>query len=139
MPQIRGNTAAKWARRAGSAGEEYKEGVANPRTSWQAATTAAAGAQKAGVEEALREKRFEKGVAKAGDQKWSQKAQTKGAERFGPGVASAQQDYEQAVAPYLQVIASTNLPPRGPKGDPKNFERVKVMAMALRNKKTGKA
>jgi hypothetical protein len=91
------------------------------------------------VEEAIREKRFEKGVAKAGDQKWQQKAATKGAERFGPGVNAAQADYEAAVAPYLQVIASTTLPPRGPKGDPKNFERVKVMAMALRAKKTGKA
>jgi hypothetical protein len=138
MPAIRGNTAAKWSRRTSSATQEYTEGVQNPRTSWQQATVAAAGSQAAGVQAAIAAKSFEKGVAKAGDQRWQQKAISKGASRFGPGVADAQADYETGFAPYAQVIQSTQLPPRGPKGDPKNIERVRVMASALRARKMGK-
>jgi len=80
---------------------------------------------------------FQKGVAAAGDNKWSQAAQGKGAERFGPGAQAGVGDYEKGVAKYLSVIENTQLPPRGPKGDPRNFERVKVMATALRKAKTG--
>ena len=99
------------------------------------ATTKAAGNQAAGIQEAIREKRFEKGVAKAGDQTWQQGALTKGVARFGEGVQLAQQKYAANFAPYAQVIESTSLPPRYPKGDPRNIERVKVIATALRNKK----
>ena len=138
MPAIRGNSGAKWVRRAASAGPEYEEGIKNPRTSWQASTIAAAGAQAAGVQAAIQNKSFEKGVAKSGDARWAQKALSKGVSRFGPGVADAQADYDAGFAPYAQVIASTVLPPRGPKGDPKNIQRVAVMAAALRAKKMGK-
>lgn len=99
---------------------------------------AAAGAQAAGVQQAITEKRFEKSVAATPDSKWAEKASTKGADRFGPGVAQAEQDYEKGFAPYRQVIESTTLPARGAKGDPKNIERVKVMAAALNARKRGK-
>jgi hypothetical protein len=35
----------------------------------------------------------------------------------------------------LDVIANTVLPPRGPKGDPRNLDRVKAITTALRAKK----
>lgn len=135
MPAIRGNAGAKWVRRTQNAGAEYAEGVRNPRVSWQQATVAAAGNQAKGVQQAITEKRFEKGVAKAGDQRWQSKALSKGEARFGPGVAEAQGDYDAGFAPYAQVIQSTNLPPRGPKGDPANIQRVAVMAKALNDAK----
>jgi len=80
---------------------------------------------------------FAKGVQQAGDAKWSAAAQGKGAERFGPGAQAGVGDYEKGVQKYLNVIENTILPPRGPKGDPRNIERVKVMASALRKAKTG--
>lgn len=80
---------------------------------------------------------FQKGVQQAGDAKWQTAATGKGAERFGPGAQAGVGDYEKGVAKYLAVIEGTTLPPRGPKGDPRNFERVKVMANALRKAKTG--
>jgi hypothetical protein len=135
MPAIRGNAGAKWVRRTQNAGEEYAAGVREPRASWQQSTIAAATNQAKGVQQAITEKRFEKGVAKAGDARWAQKALSKGVARFGPGVAEAQGDYETGFAPYAQVIQSTQLPPRGPKGDPSNIERVRVMAKALNDAK----
>jgi hypothetical protein len=135
MPKVRGNAAAKWARRAASAGQEYTEGVQNPRRSWQQATTEAEKAHTAGVQTAIQNRSFAKGVAKAGDAKWSQKTLAKGPQRFAQGVQEGEGDYQSAVAPYLQIIENTQLPPRGPKGDPANIERVRVMAAALRNRK----
>ncbi len=128
----------KWSRVTPQRAQDYQEGVQNPKKSWAASTTAAAGAQAAGVQQAIAEKRFEKGVAKAGDSKWQAKAISKGVDRFGPGVQAAKGDYEQGVAPYLSVIASTTLPPKFAKGDPRNIERVRVMAAALRNAKMKK-
>lgn len=137
MPKVRGNGAARWAQRTAAATEDYKAGVANPRQSWQTATTAATEVHKQATMAALQAGSFAKGVAKAGDAKWSNAAQGKGAERFGPGAAAGVQDYQTGVQPYLDVIANTTLPPRGPKGDPRNINRVAVLAAALRKKKTG--
>lgn len=138
MPKVRGDTAAKWARRTASATEEYTAGVNNPRASWQQSTLAAESNHTAGTQAALANKSFAKGVAKASDQRWKDKALSKGAQRFGPGAQEAQGDYDKGFAPYKQVIETVNLPPRGAKGDPKNYERVRVMGTALRNAKMGK-
>lgn len=135
MPKVRANASARWVRRAAAATEDYKAGVENPRADWQQSTIAAAPIQAAAIQQAIAAKRFEKGVAKAGNQKWQSRAASKGAQRFAGGVSDAQADYQSAVEPYLQTIASTTLPPRGPKGDPKNLERVRAMNVALFQKK----
>lgn len=139
MPRVRANGAQRWASRTAAATPDYQAGVASPRQPWQSATVAAAPAHKAATMEALAQDRFAKGVARVGNEKWQRAAQGKGAERFGPGAAAGVEDYQQGVAPYLQVIESTQLPPRGPKGDPRNIQRVAVLAAALRKRKTGSA
>lgn len=135
MPKVRGNAGEKWGRVTPQRTDDYIQGVQNPRTSWQQATTAAEGNYQAGVQQAIAEKRFGKGVAKAGDQKWQSKAVTLGGQRFGPGVQEGVSAYQSGFAPYQQVIESTQLPPRFPKGDPRNLARVGAIATALRNKK----
>lgn len=133
-----GQIAAKWARVTPQRTDDYQSGVENPRTDWQQATAAAAGAQAAGVQQAIAEKRFEKGVAKAGTAKWQKGATDKGVQRWGPGVQAAGGDYEQGFKPYADTIKSTTLPPRYPKGDPRNLDRVKAISSALHAKKVGK-
>ena len=135
MAKVRGNPADKWVRRASQSTNDYSEGVANPRRSWQTATVAAAAAQAQGVQQAIQQKRFEKGVQAAGEAKWQNRAQQVGSERYAGGVAAGQSDYAQNVQPFFDVIDSTQLPPRGPKGDPRTIERVKVLNDALRRKK----
>jgi len=139
MPAIKPTSvsADKWVRRAGQAGPDYARGVQNPRTSWEEATKAATEAQAAGVQQAISEGRFEKGVSKAGNAKWQRKAVTIGSQRFGPGVAAAKGDYEAGFAPFASVIQAVTLPPRGPKGDPRNYERVKLVGDALHEAKVG--
>ncbi len=135
MPKVRAGTDKKWVRRASSAGEEYAQGVANPREDWAQRTKESEHAYEEGLTQSFRRKAFGAGVAKAGTGKWQSKALSKGAERFGPGVIDAADAYAEGMAPYLQVIESTKLPPRRAKGDPANLQRVAVMAKALRDKK----
>jgi len=127
--------AKKYASRGAAAGADYAAGVQNPRQDWQAATDASANTWAAGVQQAVANGSFVKGVNKAGTQKWQRKAAGVGATRFGPGVQAAQGDYQNGVTPYLQVLAGLTLPPRNPKGDPGNIARVAAIAAALRQKK----
>lgn len=142
MPRVsvpdQARVASKWARRAGSAGTEYQEGVRNTPRSWQQNATAAAGSYAAGVQEAIGKKRFEKGIGAAGDAKWKRGAEEKGVARYGQGVQTAENDYSTGVAPYLTAIGSVDLPPRGPVGSDGNYNRVSAIGRALRQLKMGK-
>ena len=138
MPAIdAGRASAKWSRVSAQRGEDYTAGVQNPRTSWSAATRGATESYKQGVAAAIARGGFEKGVAATGDAGWQKGAVEKGPARFAQGVQLAQPAYEAGVGKYLQVINATALPPRGPKGDPRNLQRVVVLATALRKAKTG--
>ena len=76
-------------------------------------------------------------MRKAGSEKWKSKAIQVGKQRFVQGVQGAEALYASGVAPFLSTIEATTLPPRFPKGDPRNLERVKAITIALRKKKTG--
>lgn len=130
--------AEKWSRRAGSAGEEYRQGVTGTSRSWAAAAQAAEGAYKQGVTAAANAGRFGKGVQAAGDAKWKRNAAEKGPDRFASGVAVAANDYASATAPYLEAIGRTDLPPRGPVGSEGNYARVAAIGKALRQLKVGR-
>ena len=127
--------ASKYASRGAAATADYTTGVQNPRQDWMTATEAAAPTYAAGVQAAITNNLFQKGVSKAGTSKWQQKASSVGAQRFGPGITAAKPFYQAGVAPFLDVIANLTLPPRLPKGDPGNVQRVAVIAAALRAKK----
>jgi hypothetical protein len=137
MGKIRGNPAEKWVRKAAGASADYDQGIRNPRVSWQQATAAAAQTHAQATTAAIARGAFAKGVARAGDSRWSEKATKLGASRFGQGVAEAQNDYAAGFQPYASVIDGVTAPPRGPKGDPRNLERVAAYTKALRAKKIG--
>lgn len=130
-----GRVAEKWSRRASGASQDYQQGVEQTAASWSANATAAKETWKTAVTAAAGRGAFEKGVARAGDAKWKQNAATKGPARYAQGVGVAQSDYSSQVAPYLQLIGATDLPPRGPAGSPGNIQRVAALATALRGLK----
>ena len=137
MPAIRpvSEIAEKWARVTPGRASDYQAGIQNPKRDWAEATRAAEDAWIQGVQEAASQRRFGRGVARAGTEKWKRKALELGTSRWGPGVSAARDDYEKGFAPFAEVIARVSLPPRGPKGDPKNIERVRVIAQALHEAK----
>jgi len=140
MPKIRSAVvnAAKWKRRTENAGPEYEAGVSDPKKDWEEETAKAEGNYEVGIQTSIQQKRFGKGVRKAGTAAWQKGAVEKGVAHFGPGVAVSGDNYEKGFSPYRDVIERTVLPPRYPKGDPRNFDRVKVMGTALHKAKIGK-
>jgi len=88
------------------------------------------------VMEAAARDGYAKGVAEKAD-KWKRKALAVGTQRFGPGVRAAESDQAAGFAPYREVIAGLTLSPRGPRGAPGNFERVREVGEALHAKRVG--
>lgn len=129
--------AEKWARVTPQRTQDYADGVTNPRRSWAGSATAAEETYKAGVTAAANKNRYGKGIRAAGDEKWARRSREKGPQRFSEGVALAQPDFEKGFAPYAAVIAATTLPPRFPKGDPRNYARVQALGTALASKRAG--
>ena len=127
----------KWARVTPQRTEDYKIGVQSPRRDWATAAVAAKDAYKAGVTEAAGRGAYEKGVGDAGSAKWKDKALAKGPGRFAEGVMVGAGDYAKGMEPVIATISATTLPPKFPRGDPRNIQRVSVIATALRKMKTG--
>jgi hypothetical protein len=128
-------SAQKYAQRGAAAANDYKTGVMNAGQHWHDATKASADNYGQGVQAAIADGRFAKGVDRAGAARYSDRASTKGAAAFPAGVQAGQGRWAQNVQPYLQVLSSASLPPRGPKGDPRNQLRSQMVADLLRKKK----
>jgi hypothetical protein len=129
---------AKWSQRASAAGQAYTDGVRSPKNDWASSTVAAVNNWSAGVQAAIQNKSFERGVTTAGDAAWQQGAINKGAQRYAPGVQAAQPKFAAGFQKFAQVLTNLQLPPRMPKGDPGNYQRAQAVGTALRNAKLGK-
>jgi len=129
----------KWQDVTPTRAPQYEYGVKNPLKDWATNAAAAENAWESGVQDAITNKRFAAGVKKAGTTKWQEMAVKKGARRFSEGVSIAGPAYAAGFGPYRDALEKLALPPRGPKGDPKNLERVRVIADTLHKLKVGKA
>lgn len=129
--------AQKFVTRAGAASQDYTQGVANSGNAWQTNTAAAATSYEQGVQQAIANGRFQKGVNPAAQAKLISRVASVGSTRFSTGVQAAGPSWQAGTQPYLQTIANLNLPPRGPKGSPQNTNRVTAVTEALRAKKLG--
>jgi hypothetical protein len=133
MPQIPdiGVIAEKWERVTPQRTVDYEQGVRNPKVNWADATLAAEATYVEAVSQAIAEGRFGRGVRAAGTRKWQEKTIAKGPVRWSQGVRLAGVDFAAGFQPYRDLIAQIVLPPRGPKGDPRNLERVRAIDDAL--------
>lgn len=129
--------AKKWSDRAQAAAPDYTAGVEATQKDWATNAAAATQAWSTGVTQAAARGAFATGIRKAGTQKWRTNAQTKGGQRYGPGVAVAQPDFTAGFTPYLQTIQSLTLTARQAKGSPSNYTRSQAVGTALHAKKVG--
>lgn len=132
MSQVRFDP-QKWASRSAAAGNEYAQGVQNPRRSWQSSATAAKDNYAAGINEAISDDRYSKGINKATDSKWKRGATEKGRGRYTQGVGVSQDNYRSGFAPFAAALQGLELGPRGPKGT--NYDRVQKVGETLRQTK----
>jgi hypothetical protein len=127
----------KWQARAGAAGADYVSGIQNPRRPQAASAAAAAQSWATGVQQAVTNGTYAKNVVAASD-KYLRNATGKGAQRYPSGITAASGDFQTGLTPFLTVLANVQLPPRLPKGDPGNIQRVAAVAAALRAAKLSK-
>lgn len=136
MPKVRdlSKSAKRLESTAAARGEEYEEGVST-NTDWAARAIAAQKNYDDGVNEAVAKKRFSKGVQRVGQGAFTASASKKGRRNYTANVAEAGADWEKGFAPFKGVIESVQLRPRGRRGDPANYERVKQIGDALSRKR----
>ena len=129
--------AKKWAEVTPGRSKQWEQEVqATPDGDWAEAAIAAAPSWEQGVQEAASRGSYASGVESQRG-KWKRKALAVGTARYGPGVRAAESDQAQGFAPYQQAIASLTLSPRGPRGSPGNYERVREVGEALNRVRTG--
>lgn len=128
-------SATKLVNRAQGAAQDYAVQAEAAGDKWGTQTQAADGNFFQAVSQPSVRSRFRAGVAKAGAAKFTRGIRDKGANRYGPGVAAGQQDYQANVEPFFQTLASLTLPARRPRGDPQNYQRVNVVGAALNAKR----
>lgn len=83
----------KYQRGVAGAAPDYAAGVANPSRPWAQATAAGASRWQAGLQKAISEGRFQKGVQAAGDDKWARRAATIGAQRYSESAPAAAAEF----------------------------------------------
>lgn len=128
-------SANKWVDRARGAAASYAEEAAVAGDVWARNTAAAKETYKLAITAPGIADRFGRGVSRAGAAKYQRKIESVGKERFGPGVAAAEEDYKANVEPFLSTIAGLTLPARKPRGDPANYMRVQKVGEALNAKR----
>lgn len=132
-------SAQKYVAAAQAAGPAYTAGVANAGGKWAANTAASAGSWQQGVTVAAANGRYAAGVNPTSTNKYQTRASGVGAQRYPQGVAGAQQTWQNATTPYLNIISNLTLPPRQPKGSAANYQRVQAVGDALRAAKLNTA
>ena len=121
----------KWTENASRAATEYGENAIAAASDWQTKTVAAKDNYGMAIASAGIKDRFARGASKAGAAKYSRMIESKGKDRFGPGVAAGSEDYKTGAEPFFSTLASLTLSPAKPRGDPANINRVSEVNKAL--------
>lgn len=97
---------AKYGRRVAAAGQDYADGVMNPSRPWAEATVAGAARYQQGLQESIAEKRFERGVQRAGNAKWQERASTKGQTNYTAAANEAAAAYSQRAGEVMAAASA---------------------------------
>lgn len=130
-------TAKKWDRRASAATPDYEAGIRSPRRPWKGSTLDASDSYAAGVQAAIANNQFARGVERSSDEEWRGRSLTLGRQRYAPGVAASTMRYSKGFAPYHAALSALDLPPRGPRGSQQNYDRSALVGQTLHNIRIG--
>ena len=128
-------SAGKWTENAGRAAGEFAANAEASAEAWARNTAAASDTYGSAISAPGIKTRFQRGVTRAGAAKFARKIRDVARDRFGPGVAAAQTDYQAGAEPYFSTLAGLTLSARRPRGDPANYNRVQEVGKALNAKR----
>lgn len=125
------SAADKFERRAGSAGQDYEQGVSEVSDSeQQQATLDSADAWEQGIQDAIANGSFSSGVQDP-NKSWQQASLETGSTRFTQGASNAGGTWSSAFSEYADVLEGLNLQPRGARGSEANYQRARAVGEAL--------
>jgi len=124
-------TVSKWINREKVARPDYEAGIKSPKEPWLEQTLKAVGTFKAAITRPEVPALFERGVKRAGKERWESMALKKGADRYTPGVELSEPYYRGQMADILAEIERITIPERAPRGDIRNLDRVKQIFVQL--------
>jgi hypothetical protein len=126
--------AKKWGDVTPGKSTYYEAETPKASATWEANTKLAKGTYKAAVADVKISDRFEGGV-KGKAAKFARKVTDVGIARFGPGVSAAVGDMETGFTPYQGILATIEVPDRGPRGAVTNYDIVKKIGDPLHAKR----
>ncbi len=131
-----------WKEGARARATVYADRAKAAATKWLENAKAAEATWEAAIQDAIRRKAFAAGIEAAGADAYRKGIEDKGATRYAPGIEAASDKYARIMREVLEVIRGVELPPRGPRGAPQNYDRVRAIGDALHNwriaRKTGR-
>jgi len=131
-----------WREGARARATVYAERAAKAASKWETNAKAAEATWEAAIQDAIRRKAFAAGIEAAGAESYRKGIEQKGSARYAPGIEAASDKYSRIMREVLDVIRGVELPPRGPRGAPQNYDRVRAIGDALHNwriaRKTGR-
>jgi len=95
----------KYQRGVQGASQDYLNGVQNPSRDWASATVQGAERWRNGLQAAMQNRSFERGVQAAGNAKWQARAATTGAQRYSAAAPVAAEAYSKVAA---QIMGAAN-------------------------------
>lgn len=125
----------KFKTRAQNAKGDYGKGVAGAGNKWIAGAAAAEDAWAQGTQDAVNNKRFGAGVRKAGAQKYQERAQKLGPDRYVTGVGEGANEWGKNFAPFADTLRSLDPGVPGMRGSEQNYQRSRTVSQALRAKR----
>jgi len=129
------DVAKKWADVTPGRSTYYQANTPAAASKWEARANGSSGVFQAAISSGDMAKKYAGGIKKAGGAKFARKVTDVGAGRFGPGVSAAQPDMQAGVAPFLATLAATEIPDRGPRGSPGNYQIVQKVGDPLHAKR----
>lgn len=123
--------ATKLQQNGANAQKNYVTNAQAAGQTWAANTAAAEPNYEAGVQRAITNGNFGKGVTKAGAGKYSAQIAAVAGPRFGDGMSKAGPAWSKGFGPIAAAVASVDIGPRGPRGSPQNKQRAAAMSDAF--------
>jgi len=127
------DSASKFERRAGQAGQDYESGVESVSDSeQQQATLDSVSSWEQGIQDAISEGRFQSGVNNP-NKSWQEAALSVGSSRFTQGASQAGSTWQNGFSDFADTLEGLSLQPRGARGSETNFQRSREVGEAQHN------
>lgn len=124
----KGITVQEAAQRLGQAGfanaDRYQRGASGKGSKWAQRAGAAGANYQEGIQRALSEKKFDKGIAAAGPSAYDSGVSTKGVQNWAPGMQLGADKYARKTAKFAPLWNQELPTARGAKRSPNNLKRM---------------